>query len=186
MSVSTLTRGVKGDNNNKVLSITTHTAHDPQMQEPCTVSFVGTSHESLSSPSCSSASSSVSSSDLSSSAPLVSGLSLGLALVFTSSGCSSSSSTNCNGTALDWALLGSLMFQLYFFATVVRQELRGFLASLRVGNVFRFWVWILVCIRNWLGKRLRMGNWDWGRSSIAIRPWSRRHGNTASSFRRLG
>ncbi|KAL2175898.1 uncharacterized protein P884DRAFT_261860 [Thermothelomyces heterothallicus CBS 202.75] len=170
--------------------MTSPTAHDPQMQEPCTVSFVGTSHDSpsRSSSSSSSSSSSISSPPaLSSSAPLVSGLSLGLALAFTSSGCSSSSSASgCDGTALDWALLGSLMFQLYFFTTVVWQELRGFFAGRRVGNVFRSWVWVWARIRNWHGKWIRNGNWNWGRSSIAIRPWARRHGNTASSFRRLG
>ncbi|KAL2143008.1 hypothetical protein VTI28DRAFT_467 [Corynascus sepedonium] len=157
----------------------TTTTHDPQMQEPCTVSFVGTSHDSLSSSSFSPSSSAVTSS-----APLVSGLSLGLALVFTSSGCSSSSASGCDSTALDWALLGSLMFQLYFFSTVVWQELRGF-AGRRVGNVFGSRVWGLVCIRNWHGNWIRNWNWKWGISSIA-RPWARKHGNTASSFRRLG
>ncbi|KAL2159045.1 hypothetical protein VTH06DRAFT_2804 [Thermothelomyces fergusii] len=163
--------------------MTTPTVHDTQMQEPCTVSFVDTTHDSPSPHTSCSVSSSPA---LFSAARFVSGLSLGLALFFTSSSCSSSSTSNCDGTALDWALLGSLMFQLYFFATVVRQELRGCFACLRVSNVFQFWFWLWVYIRNWLGKRLRIGNWNLGRSSIAVRPWARKHGNASSSFRRLG
>jgi hypothetical protein len=83
------------------------TAHDPQIQESCTISFVDTTHDSFSSTFFP--------------VSLVSGIWLGIALAFTLSGCSSSAS-GCDGTALDWALLGSLVFQLFFFTTVVWQS----------------------------------------------------------------
>lgn len=159
---------------------------------------------SLSSPSSSSSSwsssSSSSSSSLSSSAASVlitsdshstlsSGIWLGFALAFSYV----SSALGCDSTDLDWALLGSLVFQAFFFWTVVRHELRGLWRrqlsnnnnsnNLKFGNVTFVWGWAWTWhywVSNWAREYLR--NWNAGRSSIA-RPW--RLANTAS-FRRLG
>lgn len=162
---------------NVTVTTATITTHDPQQQEPCTVSFVDTHNESSSS--CSSLSST----------SLVSGLSLGLALLYTtsSSGCSSSPSSSgsgCDGTALDWTLLGALIFQIFFFSTVVWQGLRGFFGR-RKSNIFGYGIWGWACIRNWLGKLIR--NWarNGGRSSIG-RSGGRQHASATTSFRRLG
>lgn len=162
--------------NATVTTATITTSHDLQQQEPCTFSFVDTHNESSSS----STSSSLSSTSL------VSGLSLGLALLYTtsSSGCTSSSSSSsssgsgCDGTALDWTLLGALVFQLFFFSTVVWQGLRSFFGQ-RKSNIYGFGIWGWVCIRNWLGKLIR--NWvrNGGRSSIGGRPGGRTHASAA-------
>ncbi len=146
---------------------------EPRMQEPCTISFVETSHDSPfplppASPSLS----------------LVSVFWLGLALVFTSH-CSPPTSDH-HGTTLDWTLLASLAFQLFFFWDVVWRALHGFLCR-QQGHVSRFWTWCRTCFLVWLG--IWSANWGWtwgwsfGRWSIT-RPW--KHGNSASSFRRLG
>ena len=150
------------------------TTREPRMQKLCTLSFVETTHDSPSSlPSASR------------SASPVSGFWLGLVLAFTAFCCSSSTS-DYNGTALDWTLLGSLAFQLFFFWHVVWRALYGFLHR-QLGNVSRFWAWCWACFQVLHG--ILMANWDWARGwnfggwSIT-RMW--KHGTSASSFRRLG
>lgn len=146
---------------------TTTTTHTTQMQEPCTFSFVGTRHDSLPSSSFS-----ASSSD-SSSISLFSGLWLGLAFAFTS---------GYGSMGIDWVLLGSLVFQFFFFWTVVWRELPGF-ARRQLNNIFRNWVWAWTW--NWHRKLhwARVRHWNWNSKSVAL-PWNL--GDTASSFRRLG
>jgi hypothetical protein len=148
---------------------------DTKPQGPCTISFVSSTYNASSnsrSPSASSPSSALSSSSL------ASGLWIGIALALTSSGCSSTS--GCDGTALDWAMLASLAFQLFFLMTVVWQELRGFCGrpnnTTRRLGASREWFWL------WYGNWLR--NWKWWDRLSTIKPWW--HGNTPPSFRRLG
>lgn len=124
------------------------------MQEPCTFSFVAASHDEA----------------CSSSVSLFPGLWPGLALAFFSSGSGSD-----DGTGLDWALLFSLVFQLFFFWTVVRHGI-GRLSHRRMNEILGDWAWGWV--RSW------NGNWSLGRSSIT-RPWKFQVGSKASLFRRL-
>ncbi|KAL1839542.1 hypothetical protein VTJ49DRAFT_1405 [Mycothermus thermophilus] len=155
-----------------VTAATTRPTRYSPLHEKCTISLVRSRHDS---PSISRSRSSSPSSALSSSS-LASGLWIGIALALTTSGCSSSAK-GCDGTALDWVMMGSVAFQLYFFVTVVWQELRSLCRqpSDAVKRWIVTWEWFWLWFGHWLKA--------WWERLSAMKPWW--HGSTdAPSFLR--